>query len=98
MIDLLSCKPRIRDDVILRKQDEGYLLYNPATDHLHSVSDEGVRFLSLLDGKLSIEDAIRIFVHALDCDEKEMERVKWLTLLFVKDLMERQLLEIQAVE
>ncbi|MBI5287331.1 MAG: hypothetical protein HY878_07070 [Deltaproteobacteria bacterium] len=93
MKDLLNCIPTIKGGLVIREENEGYLLYNPDTDQLHSISDDAYSFLQLLDGTRNVESAIHTFTQNLD--EKEAGLAKWLTLLLVKDFMDRQLVAVE---
>ncbi len=90
-MDLLASPWHLKPDVVVRPETDGYLLYNPATDQLHLISGEGHAFLQMLDGTRTLESAISDFVTGLE--PTAAEHAKWLTLLFVKNLVERKLLD-----
>jgi len=48
-------RPVLREDLILREEDDGELIiYNPATDALHSVKGVGAVFVRRCDGRATL--------------------------------------------
>lgn len=51
--------PSIKDDIVLREEDDGAFLFDPIQDVLQALNDTGVFVFKELNGKNSIDDIVK---------------------------------------
>jgi hypothetical protein len=85
--------PRRSPQVILRPQDDSVLVYNAATDQLHSMRPLGAEVLKRCDGTRT---PAQIAAEAFAGYSTSVERREALTRTFLEDLERRKLVTWQA--
>ena len=66
--------PSARDDVLFRELDDGCVLYDPATEKVHSLNATAAFIWCLLDGERSLTDVAAELCRATGADEATVLR------------------------
>lgn len=84
--------PHKAANIVSREEETGFLLYNPLTDELHTVSHLGMTILDACDGTNSVDDILAILASSnplfLDADARV------LIMDFLKEIADRKILNI----
>jgi len=59
MADDTTYRPSVKDDIVLREEDDGAFIFDPIADLLQVLNETGVRVFKELNGKNSIDDIAR---------------------------------------
>lgn len=86
--------PRKVKDILVREEEEGFLLYNPLTDELHAVSNLGMTILEECDGSNTVDDILTTLACANPFFSYTDARTSIID--FLKEMADRKVLSLKG--
>lgn len=62
--------PKLSDDLLIRKEDFGFLVFNPKTDTVFQTNSVGAEIIHLCDGKVNIADISMIITEIFEVEKE----------------------------